>query len=262
MAFTQTSQSSFSSTFQPTQRPTIKDDDDDILRRYASLGFVIQESEHQKGTWEKTGHVLVMDMGDKRARHRHPWMILASKWPTDGEETAEGEFYYRAKEHVLRDASNEPGVFPGDNNRTPICRIEPLVDDQRPVILQLGPNFHFNPVRYGNKYHIHSKIKFGPSLVHVMEWYWDSPAKQQVCYTKAGLEYMRYDPKTMEYTYPDLSKMVFIGENGMFGTVTGRLTGFVPLAQRTGPVQGMANLSLGGGFQATHQRLISASSGF
>ena len=262
IAFPQISQSSFSSTSQPTRRHFVKDDDDDILRRFVSLGFVVQESEHHKGTWEKTGHVLVMDMGDKRARHRHPWMILASKWPTDGEETAEGEDYYRAEEHVLRDASDERGIFPGDHTRTPICRIEPLAGDQRPVVLQLGPEFLFNPVRYGNKYHTHSRTRFGPSLVHVMDWYWDPPAKQHVCYTKDGLEYMRYDPQTMEYTYPDLNRMSFIGEHGMFGTVTGRVTGFVPLAQRTDPAQGMANLSLGGGFQATHQRLISASSGF
>ena len=53
-----------------------------------------RKSKYHKDTWEKTGQVLVMDMGDKRARHRHPWMILASKWPADdGEETAEDDFF-------------------------------------------------------------------------------------------------------------------------------------------------------------------------
>lgn len=118
--------------------PTLKDDDDDTLRRFASLGYVIQESRSSKGNWEKTGHVLVVDMGDRRVRHRQPWFVLASEWPTDGEETAEGDFYYRAKEHVWRDASAEPGVFPGDRNRTPICRIEPIMNgDKRPSSVRI-----------------------------------------------------------------------------------------------------------------------------
>ena len=63
--------------------PTIGDDEDETLRRFASLGYVIQESESIKEAWEKSGHVLVIDMVPKTIRNRHPWFILAHEWPTD-----------------------------------------------------------------------------------------------------------------------------------------------------------------------------------
>ena len=78
--------------------PTIGDDEDETLRRFASLGYVIQESKYVEGAWVKTGHVLVIDMGLKRARKRHPWFVLASEWPTDGEETEDEGFYFRGSD--------------------------------------------------------------------------------------------------------------------------------------------------------------------
>lgn len=181
--------------------PTLKDDDDNIIRRFVSLGYVLhQRSPIFVGSWEKTGHVLVVDMGDKRVRHRHTWLVLASEWPTDGEETAEGVFYYHAKEHVWRDASAEHGVFPGEKNRTPICRIDPMTQgDGRPVIKQFGKDFVFNPVQIQGCRESDPNSDYGPSLAHVMDWYWDPEAELQVCYTKQGLEHMRYDPLTKEY---------------------------------------------------------------
>ena len=198
--------------------PTVRDEDDDTLRRFASLGYVLQESRFQKGAWEKTGHVLVIDMGDRRVRHRNPWFVLASEWPTDGEETEEGDCYYHAKENVWRDASAEPGVFPGEKNRTPIYRIDPMtLDDERPVIKRFGKDFLFKPVRAGSCRDSDLNSEYGPSLAHVMDWYWDPEAERQVCYTKQGLEYMRYDPLTKEYSYPDLSKTSPEGEHEMLG---------------------------------------------
>ena len=69
MALPQRSQSSSPSAFASTQKRTVKDADDDILRHFASLGFVVWESEKHKGTWEKTRNLLAMHMGDKRASH-------------------------------------------------------------------------------------------------------------------------------------------------------------------------------------------------
>ena len=194
--------------------PTVRDDDDNTLRRFTSLGYVLQESRFTKGVWEKTGHVLVIDMGDKDVRHRHPWFVLASEWPTDGEETAEGDFYYRAKEHVWRDASAEPGVFPGDKNRTTICRIDPMTrGDERPVIKQFGEDFLFNPAPIRGCSDSDTYSEYGASLAHVMDWYWDPKAEQEVCYTKQGLEYMRYDPLTKQYLFSNLGKLSFGGEH-------------------------------------------------
>ena len=242
--------------------PPVTDADDDFLRRFASLGFVIEEVKMEgcDDSWAKTGHVLVMDMGDKRVRHRNPWFILASKWPTDGEQAEDGGQYYKAKEIVKRDAASEYGVLPGDHNRTPICRIEPMNGlGKRPTITQFGPNFSFNAVRYGGHNEYHRNSQFGPSLVHVMDWYWDPKAQQQVCYTKLGLEYMRYDPEKNIYTYPEFNKMTIKGEHGLFGDLTGRVArdaGGVSLNQR------FQNLAVGNTSVHTHHRLVSSSSGF
>ena len=193
---------------------TIGDDEDETLRRFASLGYVIQESKYVKGAWMKTGHVLVIDMGLKRVRKRHPWFVLAHEWPTDGEETEDGNFEFHAKERVLFNDSGEAGVFPGDNNRTPICRIDAMnKTSNRPVIRQFGSNFNFKPYRLGGLRPA-KPSPYGPALVHVMEWHWDPEAERQVCYSKDGREYMRYDPQTHRYSYPDYSRMNFGEGNG------------------------------------------------
>ena len=109
-----------------TTTPTIKPSEDGKLRRFTSLGFVLQKDD--EGTWRKTGHVLVMDMDDKEIRHHQSWFVLASEWPTDGEETHDGDFVHRARKRVLRPDRSQAGVLPGDNNRTPICCIIPKAD--------------------------------------------------------------------------------------------------------------------------------------
>lgn len=67
--------------------------------------------ENPQGEWDRTGHVLVIDMDDRDVRHRHPWLILASEWPTDGEETGEGDFMVHAEEEVMRGDNTQEGVF-------------------------------------------------------------------------------------------------------------------------------------------------------
>ena len=240
--------------------PTIRDNDDDTLRRFASLGYVLQESRFVEGAWEKTGHVLVIDMGDRRVRHRSPWFILASEWPTDGEETGEGDFYYRAKEHVRCDDAAGPGVFPGDLDRTPICRIDPMThDDERPVIRKFGKDFLFNPIRIEGCRDSDPSSEYGPSLAHVMDWYWDPDAERQVCYTKQGLEYMRFDSETKEYSYPDLDKMLFEGEHGLFGDLKTRIIiGIYP--QATTEEEDLHHSSIDDDLGSTHRPPTSSES--
>ena len=163
---------------------TIKPSNDDKLRRFTSLGFILQED---AGVWTKTGHVLVIDMDDKNLRHRQPWLVLASEWPTDGGETQETTFAYRARETVLRPDKGAAGVLPGDNNRTPICKICPVDESKNdiPVLKRFWEGFEFKPVRYGG--HRKATIsRSGPDLAKVMPWYWDPKEKQEVCFTKEG----------------------------------------------------------------------------
>lgn len=70
-----------------------------------------------------------------------------------------------------------------------------------------------------------------------MDWYWDSKAEQQVCYTKKGLEYMRYDPQTKEYSFRDFRKMSFGGEHGLFGDLTARATIEIGRPRQSMPVE-------------------------
>ena len=99
--------------------------------------------------------------------------------------------------------------------------------------------FLCNPVRLGGLRRSIVNTQYGPSLVHVMDWYWDLNANKQVCYTTKGLEYMRYDPRTQEYSFPDFSKMSFEGEHGLFGDLEALATigigsGHIPLEHRMG----------------------------
>ena len=240
----------------------IRATDDDTLRRFAALGWVAQE--RPWGGWEKTGHILVMDMDDKSIRDRQPWMILASEWPTDGDETLEGTFSWHAKETVWRDDNTEAGVFLGDDNRTPICSIRPIGPSENikgPILKQFGEAFQFEPICKAG--HRSTKpSRYGPALAHVMDWYWDPDAKQEVCYTRGGLEYMRYDPQTKQYSFPDFSKMSFGGEQGLFGELEENATlevpsRFVSLEQRLR--QGM---SLTSAPHLQRRRLMSSSKGF
>lgn len=76
------------------------------------------------------------------------------------------------KKKVGRNDSLVPGVFPGDNNRTPICRIMPMDPEGEtdlPVLKQLGDNFNFKPERFGSHRPTGSSGD-GPALAEVMEW--------------------------------------------------------------------------------------------
>ncbi|KAL8942693.1 MAG: hypothetical protein Q9211_001291 [Gyalolechia sp. 1 TL-2023] len=181
---------------------TIKAQEDDKLRRFAALGWVIVQN--GQGVWEKTGHVLVIDMDDRASRQRHPWFVLASEWPTDGEETSEGDFIIRAPAVVTKDDPSQAGVFQGDNNRTPICQIVPHgreLKDGKNFLEQLG-DIDIAPERKGG-HRRGRRTEKGPALAKIMDWYWDPKREQEVCYATEGYEYMRYDRQLMEYSFPD-----------------------------------------------------------
>ncbi|KAL8842824.1 MAG: hypothetical protein Q9176_002460 [Flavoplaca citrina] len=250
--------------------PIIKAKDDDKLRRFAALGWVLQQG--RNGKWNKTGHVLVIDMDDRNVRQRQPWLILASEWPTDGEETEDGDFTIHAEETVGRNDRSAPGVFPGDNNRTPICRIMPMnkkAGTNVPVLGQLGDNFNFVPERLGG-HRPARRSRYGPGLAKVMEWYWDPVAEEEVCYTAQGLEYMRYDRKSKAYSFPDFSRLSFAGEEGLFGELIepDQRTTMPPQGRKISLAERLAGSHIGAssssaGRQAsTHSREKSSTMGF
>lgn len=201
------------------------------LRRFASLGWVIHVL--PDGSWYKTGHVLVIDM--ELGRNRQPWFVLASEWPTDDDKIIEDNLITYAPKEVPFNDFSQPGVLPGDNNQTPVARIEPFSHAASivPVLKQFGPDFNFVAHRYGSEriYRTIDRTK-GPALADVMEWYWDPSNKQEVCYDKNGREYMRYDPASKNLWYPNLLllRSSTIGEEGMFGTL--KVPDFVPRTAR------------------------------
>lgn len=246
---------------QSQKPPIIKAADDDKLRRFAALGWVLQEA--RDGRWNKTGHVLVIDMDDRDVRQRQPWLILASEWPTDGAETPEGGFTIYADEKVGRNDRTVPGVFPGDNNRTPICRIMPMNKKGQkniPVLQQLGDNFNFVPERLGG-HRPARRSRNGPGLANVMELYWDPVAEQEVCYTKQGLEYMRYDRKSNAYSFPDFSRLSFAGEEGLFGELEApaQEAPEEPYGRPVSLAERMARSSIGGPGPSTRKQALTHS---
>ncbi|KAL8650967.1 MAG: hypothetical protein Q9210_003511 [Variospora velana] len=239
---------------------TITPAQDKTLRRFTSLGYVVMMD--SVGRWRRTGHVLVMDMDVKHIRHRQPWLVLASEWPRDADtvldDTEGGDMFY-ADSTVDRNDRNQPGVFPGDTNRTPICLIQPFgtisdQSDQRPVLLRLGPNFTFEPVRFSSSSHSVKQSEYGPDLARGMLWAFDRITDQEVCYDANEQEYMRYDARTGRYHYPNLHRTSFAGEQGMLGelvdastvppTTIALLAPVTPPRINTGPVRPRLSLFL------------------
>ncbi|KAL8828491.1 MAG: hypothetical protein Q9170_006581 [Blastenia crenularia] len=229
---------------------TIRAQDDDVLRRFTAIGWV--QMQNSDGSWNCTGHVLVIDMDDRAVRHRQPWLVLASEWPADREQTSDDGFTFYAEKDVVRNNKWAAGVFPGDNNRTPICCIKPGPGAQEDdiVLRQLGRDFDFSPLRRGGLYRYRRSDK-GPGLARIMDWYWDPKAKQEVCFFKEGV-YLRYDRSTKQYSYPNFSQWRLDGAPGLFGVIDTTVSRqpesrFIPLHERTGPSQLLSA-------QQTHQR--------
>lgn len=178
----------------PTQT---RSGDDGTLRRFKEVGSVLAEDLHG---WNRTGHVLVIDMDE--GRNRHPWIILASAWQVENEYSSET---VRAPKNVSRNYTRTGGIFLGHRNRTTIGRLTAISPNSTPtpLLLQFGPNFNFCLDEFG--YRHQEGMSFGPQLAHVMPWVkklgWHD--WQQVCYVDndGKKEYMRYEAKEQKY-YP------------------------------------------------------------
>lgn len=192
----------------------------DKLHRCVALGMV-HEDDGQGHSLGNTGFVLVMDM--EKGRDRHPWLVLASEWPAD-EELPDGDLTFYAPATVARDDEYQEGVFPGDTNRTPICKIMPLgLERNGPVLKQFGRGFCFKPLRLGG--HRRTRLsQCGPDLAHVMQWHRGLESEEDVCYYRDGGEYMRYKPASEEFRFPALDRTDFAGEQGFEGELEGKAT--------------------------------------
>ncbi|KAL8645612.1 MAG: hypothetical protein Q9226_007221 [Calogaya cf. arnoldii] len=196
-------------------RTRFKAEHDDKLRRFAAFGWVLMQD--SGGIWQRTGHVMVVDMDDRNDA------------PDDG-------FTFYAPEIVRRDDPTQAGVFPGDNNRTPICRIIPhgRKEEKGEIILsKLGENFSFAPERKGGHRDWRQTDK-GPALARVMDWYWDPQTEEKVCYNKQGREWYRYSPRSRDYYFSDLDLDALEGEIGLFGALYGLPVAEIPIEQRKG----------------------------
>jgi len=182
------------------QKRVVKSSEDTKLRRFASLGWVIHV--RPNGSWSKTGHALVMDMDE--GRDRHPWLVLASHWPSEFED-AEGNFTTFAEKKVLRGDFMQPGVLPGGRDRIAIAKL--WANDQGsspiPMLRRFGPDFEFEFLGTGGTRSESEKSEiYGPDLAYVMPWYWDGAAEEEICFGGDGKEYMRYNSRNKQYTYP------------------------------------------------------------
>lgn len=83
-------------------------------------------------------HALVMDMDE--GRDHHPWIVLASEWPSEHEE-ASGHFI-----HYVQD-DDPVGILPGGRDWTSIAKTLPLrTSSEVPVLRQFGLDFEFGVV--------------------------------------------------------------------------------------------------------------------
>ena len=183
---------------------TATEDPRRTLRRFVSLGYVIMMIDDN---WVKTGHALVLDAD--YGMKCHPWLVLSAKWLTDDECYVlehETEFKKPAKK-VLRDDSEALGVIPlpGHRNRTPIARLTHYGGkEERPekFVTHFGEDFCFDFASMGQEQEDVTS-PWGPDLVEIMNWWWDTVKEEEVCYTQAGAEYLRYNPATRRYQEPE-----------------------------------------------------------
>ncbi len=127
----------------------VKPNEDNKLRRFCSLGWVAIDIGMDQ--WEKTGHILVIDVD--RDRGHHPWFVLASSWPSDNGEDLHGDFELHAERSAVRGQEGVLGVLPGDSTRTPIAKLihigDAPKDSTKPFLKQLDPDSNFTLQRRG-----------------------------------------------------------------------------------------------------------------
>lgn len=197
--------------------------EDTTLRQCIVLGWIsIKLGYPWRCEWVETRHVLVIDLDE--GRDRHPWIILAHKWPNDTDLDFDLVKYsdVHAEWNPKRGKDDVRGIFPGDVTRTTIAKLVHLggapANETRPFLKQLGPDLQIDLFRQGgdrpcvwSKYH--------PDLVHVMQWYRDEKSPEEVCYARNGEEYMRYNEESGTYRYPNLASIPTDGQQGLFGEI-------------------------------------------
>ena len=115
----------------------------------------------------------------------------------------------------------------GDTRRTPIAklvRIGPVPLGQKlPLLKQFNSDFEFGLYREGGDRDLISSRKFldfHPDLAHIMGWYWDDVAKEEVCYAENGKEFMRRNPTTGKYRNLDLDAVPMAGQIASWGEIS------------------------------------------
>ena len=175
---------------------------DDILRRFFSLGWVHMWIDDE---WVKTGHSLVLDAS--HGRSVHPWFVLAEEWHTDDERLIaehDSEFV-RPPAHVDLNDTKALGVLPATHNRTTIA---PLMHygrkgGQKMFFENFSETFSFDLKWQGKEKPKSTPVQCrGPDLCEIMNWHWDPENEEEVCFTKARIEYMRFNPRTRCYSGP------------------------------------------------------------
>ena len=182
------------------------------------------------GEWVKTGHALVLDASHDR--NCHPWFVLAQEWHTKDEETIMryDTEYIRPPQKVEVGDKEALGVLPGTSNRTPIAPLKHWgrKDDtqkSKKFFENFGENFSFDLERMGKKRGSAPQTPWRPDLCEIMMWHWDAKRNQEVCYNKAGIEYIVYNPATRQYAGPGLPSADEIGsiiEDALPSEDTGR----------------------------------------
>lgn len=136
----------------------IDPEEDSRLRRFCPLGWIAEKREYG---WHLTGHVLVMDMD--RGRDHHPWVVLASQWPSSNGDPE--SFVTKAPARPRRDADDVQGIFPGDKTRTPVAKLihigAPTASQaSKPFLKQFGPDFKFTLQRKGGERIVRDSAQF------------------------------------------------------------------------------------------------------
>ena len=194
-------------------------DDKETLRRWVSLGWTLQGTSTNR---YYTGHVLVIDV--EEGRNLNPWIVLASKVPTEGE-SWDGADLHVPQSVVRDDPETDEGVLPGDYNRTPVGKIKAMGSKTNiPIIRIFGPDLKFTVVRRGSS-RGYLRSGLGPSLGKIMAWYRDPEKNQEVCFLKDGSEYMRFDLATNKISYSKRAAELFAGEQGFYREIVDNLGG-------------------------------------
>ncbi|KAL8792547.1 MAG: hypothetical protein Q9195_004846 [Heterodermia aff. obscurata] len=193
----------------------------EVLSRFWPLGYLSYR--RSAGYFERTGHVLVMDM--ERGRDHHPWIVLASEWRDINGDGDDGLGFFHAPSRVELDTPGVHGIFPGDTRRTPVAKLVHKGDhsaSELPFLKQLGPDLLIDLWRKGGVRPYERTTRFRsyhPDLARIMSWYWDAVTREEVCYDEDGQEYSRYNTISGKFRTLNPDAVSLEGSIAMFGEI-------------------------------------------